>query len=80
MPFAFAFENKFCGFVKKVLTLRPIKKEQMPRQHCNILIIKGIHSLKSFECNAYVLMPSATCTSYCGSVRPFCFSNPTDIN
>nr|DAP66949.1 MAG TPA: hypothetical protein [Caudoviricetes sp.] len=61
-------------------TLRPIKTKQMARQHYNILIIKGIQSLKGFERNAYVLMPSATCTSYCGAVRPVCFSNPTDIS
>jgi len=51
----------------------------MARQHCNILIIKGIQSLKGFERNACVLMPSTTGTSYYRAVRPFRFSNPTDI-
>ncbi|WP_290379131.1 hypothetical protein, partial [Duncaniella muris] len=73
--------EKFIWWIcEKVLTLRPRKKKQMARQHCNILIIKSIQSLKGFERNACVLMPSTTGTSYCGTVRPFRFSNPTDIS
>jgi hypothetical protein len=73
--------KKFIWWIcEKVLTLWPQKKKQMARQHCNILIIKGIQSLKGFERNACVLMPSTTGTSYCGAVRPFRFSNSTDIS
>ena len=73
-------ENLFLWICEKVLILRPIKTKQMARQHCNILISKGIQSLKSFERNAYVQLPSTLGTSYLRTVRPFCFSNPTDIS
>ncbi len=56
------------------------KMRQMARQHCNILINNGIQSLKRFERLAYVKLPSITGTSYRRTVRPFCFSNPTDIS
>ena len=80
MPFAIAFENKFWWICEKVLTLRPQNLKQMARQHCNILINKRIQGLNGFERNAYVQLPSTSGTSYRRTVRPFCFSNPTDIS
>lgn len=65
MSYLYRLKKIVWWICEKALTLRLQNLKQMAIQHCNILIIKGIQSLKDFERNACVLMPSTTGTSYC---------------